>query len=251
MNNIKLVQISDSHLFAEPERLHCGANVYQNLKQVLHYISCIDHVDAIIFTGDLTQDHSAASYQRFNELVEAAELTCPLYYLAGNHDDEQTMNTELNSKVISSNKEIQFNNWQVQLIDSKSETPAGHINDVSLTKAVKISAENKYNVLFMHHHPVDVGYFIDKHGLTNQQQFWQSINQINNMQAIFCGHVHRGCTINKGALNNIAVHTCPATSIQFDPSQNTVSALDVGPGMRIITLHADGKITSFLKYLEF
>ena len=113
----------------------------------------------------------------------------------------------------------------------------------------------------MHHHPVDVGYFIDKHGLQNKDDFWQTItsyNQNNNnkIKAIACGHVHRASVLtlknNEEAVDNQAsvdLYTCPATSIQFDPSADTVKALTQGPAYRLFYLQQDGTLDTDIVYL--
>ncbi len=56
--SIIIAQLSDSHLFSEKEGLHHGYNVYENLKKVLSAIYQSPEIDYIIFTGDLTQDHT-------------------------------------------------------------------------------------------------------------------------------------------------------------------------------------------------
>ena len=57
-----LVQITDCHLFADESGMHHGVNVYQNLINVLNKIKQLEQVDVIVFTGDLTQDHSCLLY---------------------------------------------------------------------------------------------------------------------------------------------------------------------------------------------
>ena len=105
--------------------------------------------------------------------------------------------------------------------------------------------------MMMHHHPVDLGFFIDRHGLNNQVDFWKSINEMLqarvDIRAIACGHVHQASfhpkqTSNK--LQSVDVYTCPATSIAFDPTKESVSSLNLGPSYRLFYLHNDGTIQS-------
>ena len=65
-----LAQISDSHLFADHNGMHHQTNVYQNLLKVLLAIKVQPMIDAMVFTGDLTQDHSEASYQLFMQAFD-------------------------------------------------------------------------------------------------------------------------------------------------------------------------------------
>jgi Icc protein len=95
----------------------------------------------------------------------------------------------------------------------------------------------------MHHHPIDVGYHIDRHGLLEQNAFWDTITQLNKadmkIKAIGCGHVHRGVHLTK---LNVDVYTCPATSVQFGDTKEKVAS--ILPSYRLFHLKQDGSITS-------
>ncbi len=253
---ITLAQISDSHLFSEPDGLHHGHNVLKNLKKILLHISQNPAIDYIVFTGDLTQDHSEQSYQNFVSAVHECRLHLPLYYLAGNHDEPELLAKYFSAAPFLSDKTINHPHWQVQLTTSKSLTPAGLVSEQALINLAVTIDSGKQQLVMMHHHPLDVGYFIDKHGLENKERFWQAIEQYDNISAIACGHVHRGMELNQTSTNpltgtqkSVTVYTCPATSIQFDPDFDGVAALAKGPGYRVFNLHSDGQITSDILYL--
>ena len=238
--SLSIAQISDSHLFADKSGLHCGVNVYQNLLMVLADIATRKHIDYVIFTGDLSQDHTVCSYENFANAVYRANINVPVLYLAGNHDEYALLDRYLVNYPFSSAKFIENEFWRVQLIDSKSNTPAGNVQLEQLNKIAEIE---KNQLLFMHHHPIDVGYFIDRHGLENKGEFWQVIAKNPTVKGIACGHVHRAgeyVEFSQHEEQSVPVYSCPATSIQFDPSVDGVSALTVGPGYRLFNLFADG-----------
>lgn len=256
--NVVIAQISDSHLFADTNALHHGRNVYQHLCDIFTKLATITELQLIVFTGDLTQDHSAISYQNFVAAFDLAVtefgLNCPLYWLAGNHDDFSLLADNLVHPFIKADKLIELDSWRLRLIDSKSATPAGKVDIAKLQMSVLDNSNSqfekvKYELLFMHHHPIDVGYFIDKHGLQNKTEFWQVINNSETIKGICCGHIHQGLTIDASETHNVAVYTCPATSIQFNPKVDTVSALPIGPGLRLLNLTRDGQIDTDLWYL--
>ena len=177
-----IAQISDSHLFADINALHHGCNVYQNLGNIFAELATIPELHLIVFTGDLTQDHSPKSYQNFvlafDRAVTEFGLTCPLYWLAGNHDDFSLLADNLVHPLIKADKVIELDSWRLRLIDSKSATPAGNVDIDKLQLMIPAvsksqSSSTKHELLFTHHHPIDVGYFIDKHGLQNKTEFWQ------------------------------------------------------------------------------
>ncbi len=246
-----VAQLSDSHLFCDTSGLHCGVNVYQNLLIVLRDIKNNSVIDIIVFTGDLTQDHSHESYKLFAEAISLCQISIPVFFVAGNHDDPILLNDYLKGSVFNHNKIIETCHWQIILLDSKSDTPSGYISKASFDYIESAIDSNKFQLIFMHHHPVVVGYFIDKHGLNNAEEFWNVIDCKTTVKGIACGHIHRGMTLLKADTNrSIDVYTCPATSIQFDPSSETMKALDVGPGYRIFNLLGTGTIETSLKYFN-
>jgi len=260
-----IAQFSDSHLFSALAGLHHGVNVFNNLKIVLASIASNPRIDYAIFTGDLTQDHSEQSYINFAKAVQLANIQIPVFFLAGNHDEPALLNKYLADEPFVNDKIINGHFWQIQLIDSKSETPAGLVSNRTLESLPQLLNRNKHQLLMMHHHPIDVGYFIDQHGLQNKEDFWQAIttyNKDNNqcIKAIACGHIHRACVITTKNSKQIEpegvevqasvdLYTCPATSIQFDPSANTVKPLAQGPAYRLLYLHQDGTLSSDIVHL--
>ncbi|PCI56461.1 MAG: 3',5'-cyclic-nucleotide phosphodiesterase [Gammaproteobacteria bacterium] len=242
-NVFTIAQFSDCHLFSDKSAKHFGANVWQNLTQVLADISLRKNIDCAVFTGDLTQDHSELSYQYFVEAVVQAKLTIPVYFLAGNHDDKPMLAKYLTAPNFHIDNIINHDFWQVQLVDSKSEIPSGLISEKALDALPQRIDPNKYQLLMMHHHPVDIGYYIDKHGLTNQQAFWQTVNQLNNtnnnIKAIACGHVHRASQYSK---DHVDIYTCPATSVQFGDTKEKMAS--IMPSYRLLYLNGNGTIGS-------
>jgi len=253
MNNPFIIaQISDCHLFANSSLLHFGANVYQNLLLVLSDIKKNSSIDIIIFTGDLTQDHSDKSYQLFTKAMSYCQISIPVYFLSGNHDDPELLTKYLVGHSFCSSRVVENDYWQALLVESKSKVikgPAGQVDDIEFEQLHQRININKRQLLFMHHHPVDVGYFIDKHGLNNRDEFWLNLDKYASIAGIACGHVHRGETMKSTSTNrSIDVYTCPATSIQFDPLASTVKALKQGPGYRLFTLFENGELETSLHY---
>ena len=253
-HSLVIAQISDSHLFAQPSSLHCGANVYQHLLTVLQELKRNLDIDYIVFTGDLSQDHSEASYQLFSQAVEQCCIETPILFLSGNHDEPKLLIQYLKQAPFTPSKMIENQYWQVILVESKSQLiqgPAGQVDDTELTLLRQSINPSKNQLIFMHHHPVNVGYFIDRHGLKNSEKFWSAIDNYPSIVGVACGHVHRGSTLSKAETKrSVDVYTCPATSIQFDPLADTVKALEQGPGYRLFNLQPNGQLKTSLHYSQ-
>lgn len=244
-NNVCFAQISDCHLYADKKAKHHGAEVFSHLCLVLQAIKARDDIEFIVFTGDLTQDHSEASYQLFVEAVNLTKLSKPIYYLAGNHDEFAFLDKHLKAPACCADKTIELDTWQIQLINSKSDTPSGTFLNGECERLLTQIDNTKHQLLMMHHHPVDVGYFIDQHGLKEQQRFYQCLDEISSLKALACGHVHNAIELTIARSNSsIPVFTCPATSIQFDKKADTVSNAGLPPGYRIFSLKPNGELIS-------
>ena len=83
---LRFAHITDCHLFSQLDECYFGVNCCDSLRLVLADLA--QHtLDFVVFGGDLTQDHSFASYQLFAQLVQEARLPCPVLWLPGNHDE--------------------------------------------------------------------------------------------------------------------------------------------------------------------
>lgn len=238
-----IAQFTDCHLFADKQLQHYGANVWDNLNSVLADITARTNINCAVFTGDLTQDHTEESYQHFVQAIKQANFKVPVYFLAGNHDDRLLLNKYLTKPTFQTAKTINLDSWQIQLLDSKSDTPSGLVTKQSLEMLLQNINNDKFQLVMMHHHPINVGYYIDKHGLLAQKVFWESIGKINersqSIKAIACGHVHRAVHLFK---NQVDVFTCPATSVQFGETKEDIGS--ILPSYRLFYLKNNGEIRS-------
>lgn len=247
---ITFAQISDSHLFADINATHCGANVFQNLVDVFRHIDKRAEIEFMLFTGDLTQDHSHKSYHRFVQAYQqASDNVKPVYYLPGNHDDLLMLQDTFNNEVLKPERTVELEHWQIQLLNSKSDTPAGVWSHEEQKRSVEAMNLAKHQLLAMHHHAVDVGYFIDRHGLKNQTDFYQFVSEKNQIKAVLSGHIHNGLTLDIPE-TKAKLYTCPATSIQFDKMAKSVADSGHGPGYRIVSLSPDGTLDTELVFIR-
>ena len=88
--SVLLVQLSDSHLFADGAGKLLGMDTQDSLQRVIERVLQEQpQIDLILASGDLSQDGSAESYQRFREMTAA--ITAPARWFPGNHDEVPAM----------------------------------------------------------------------------------------------------------------------------------------------------------------
>lgn len=207
----RILQITDCHLLAEPSGVYNGCQPAIHLQQIVFSLTG-NPPDAVILTGDLTQDHSRASYQLLADLF--VNISCPVLLLPGNHDDlaellwlTQTSNLQLADTLVLAK-------WQLFLLNSKGTSPAGsfdHGKQVALQQQFSQSSQ-PFFWLFMHHHPLPLHCFIDQHGLTEQADFWALLFTEPRVKGVAHGHAHLAY---HRYYRGVAVVGCPASSVQF------------------------------------
>ena len=89
-SSVLLVQLSDSHLFAEADGRLLGMDTCDSLQRVIALVEQEQpRIDLVLATGDLSQDGSLASYQRFRQLTDS--LAPQVRWFPGNHDEPAAM----------------------------------------------------------------------------------------------------------------------------------------------------------------
>ncbi|MCH8536720.1 MAG: metallophosphoesterase [Alkalimonas sp.] len=214
-NQVRIAQLSDCHLLADPAGMYQGIQPYHSLAAVLAALQYSD-LDALILTGDLTQDHSQASYQHYLTLLAAFRI--PVFWLPGNHDDSQLMSDLFHQAPFRPEKQLLAAGWQLLLLDSTGPTPAGYFPAERVQQLQHQLIESQQpSWLFTHHHPAPIGSSIDRHGWQDSEPFWQLLMQHEQVQGIAHGHCHHAYLRQLHGKNVVG---CPATSVQFQQTSD-------------------------------
>jgi Icc protein len=201
-------QISDCHFLADPEGYYQGIQPFRHLERLLATLEPYP----LILTGDLTQDHSEASYQLLADLLK--NWPSPVFYLPGNHDDPALMAKVFAAAPFHSAKEIWCAGWQLLLLSTKGETPAGSFDNQrrqALTARLQ-DQPHRAAWLFCHHHPKPIGSSIDEHGLVESAEFCQLLDNTSKVKGLAHGHCHYAYHQPSETWQIVG---CPASSVQF------------------------------------
>ena len=208
----RLLQLTDCHLLADPQADYQQIKPYPHLAALLGALKT-QAFDALLLTGDLTQDHSLASYQLIAGLF--SELPCPVFYLPGNHDDMGLMQQAFASTPFSADTELSLGDWRLCLLNSKGPTPAGYFDTTRQQKLQQQLLSYPFDSavwLFCHHHISPMGSFIDEHIQLDAAALWQIIGSDRRIKGFAHGHCHYAyAKIQQG----IHLVGCPASSVQF------------------------------------
>jgi Icc protein len=240
-----VLQISDTHLHAAADSRMRGVPTFATFEHVLALAQRDARwpVDAILATGDIVQDESRAGYERFRDSL--APLGVPVLSLPGNHDDPTLMSELLNRDPFQFCGERRLGSWSLVLLSTfLAGEDAGGLGAARLHGLRRALAAHagQHVLVAMHHHPLPMGSaWLDGVALRDAPQFLEIVDAHPSIRAVVCGHVHQESDRNR---NRVRFLSTPSTCAQFLP-RSDFFALDVRPpGMRWLTLHPDGTLST-------
>lgn len=243
-NIVRMLQITDCHLPAEPEIAYRGINPHQSLVHLLKSargFAAKFMPDFILATGDLSEDGSSGSYRWLQKYLHG--FAVPVLALPGNHDDPATLAEAYPGSPVDKVAVSEHGEWQlIRLNTTLPETPAGRIDETSLAGLEQALGKDKSRprLIALHHQPVPVGSpWIDKYRLQEPEKFLHLIDQCKGVKAVVWGHVHQVFAENR---NGVAMYSGPSTALNCVPGKQNFTADTMGPACRWIELCEQGMV---------
>ncbi|MDC0604905.1 metallophosphoesterase, partial [Amylibacter sp.] len=88
-----ILQISDTHIVAKGPLVSNVLDTASTLEKLIIRINQLqdkhNDIEGILVSGDISDDGSPASYQRFKSIM--ASIGLPTYVIPGNHDNRENM----------------------------------------------------------------------------------------------------------------------------------------------------------------
>lgn len=247
---LRLLQITDTHLYAAPCQTLAGINTLDSFEQVLDLALNFEQpADMVLATGDLVHDASEAGYRSLGQRFE--KLGIPVFCLPGNHDESETLSHVLQQNTISTDKCTTWGNWVLVFLDStKPGDPGGTLNDEELAfldDCLKRHPDH-HALICLHHHPVPIGSrWMDGMALDNPEAFFGIVDRYPGIKGILWGHIHQDY---ESELNGISLMGSPSTCIQFTPDEDDFKLDPLPPGFRWLELLPDGEIKTGIERID-
>jgi Icc protein len=241
---VRVLQLTDIHLFADPEGELLGQNTRSTFELVLDLVrKTFWPVDRILLTGDLVHDETPAGYRYLEQRMEA--LATPCHCLPGNHDSSRLMADVLPRGPLTIPISTHCGAWNLVFLDSTIPgEDGGHLGTAQLEALESALGESpdRHALVCLHHQPVPVGSaWMDTMALDNPEAFFRVIDQHPQVRGVLWGHVHQEFT---GWRRQILLLGSPSTCIQFLPGSETFAMDRLTPGFRWLDLHSDGRIST-------
>ena len=241
-NGPRLLQMTDTHLFADPAAEQAGVVPEARFRATLRAMApWAATAQGLLHTGDLVHDGSARGYQRLRGALLSLDL--PGLVVPGNHDDRDGLQSTFAAGPVSAARTLQLGEWTLIALDSlqTGEVP-GHLDESELAALDDALADcsTPYCLVAVHHPPFPVGTpWLDAIGLDNPGALYRRLAADHRVRAVVCGHVHMAFD---GHANGCRALSTPATAAQFLAGAEAF-AIDRGPpAFRWLDLRADGGI---------
>ncbi len=247
---VRLIQLTDSHIFANKEDCLLGLNTRESFEAICERIALEEwRPDVMLATGDLSQDATVESYEYLAKSFKAMDI--PTFWIPGNHDNPVTMAKCLTNNKVFAAKQILLGQWQIILLDSSVKGKVhGFLAEDQLSfleKCLKANP-NKHCLISLHHQPLDIGSkWLDQIGLRNKDEFTAMIKNHPQVKAVIWGHIHQET---EQMIDGVLWIATPSTCVQFTPKSQNFSAGTEAPGYRYLNLYPDGKIDSVVHRVD-
>lgn len=242
-----VIHLSDPHFLAGGARHPGGADSDANFARTLEAVRQVHpRPSAIVLTGDLTDLGEIDAYRRLKAAVEpvAAELGCPVIWVAGNHDERPELRAELLGA--QPTEEPVTGVWDLdglRLIVLDTSVPGWHHGDLDreqldwLTTVLANPAPHG-TLLAMHHPPLPAHVpLFDILELRHQDELAAVIRD-TDVRGILAGHLHYSSS---GTFAGVAVSVASSTcyAMNLARAAEDVNGMDAAQAFQLVHVYPD------------
>ena len=232
---LKVLQVTDTHLFPGADGTLLGINTYDSLRAVFSQAFLQGRPDVLIGSGDIAQLAEPATYRLFLNLVHEF-FDGPILCVPGNHDIGATFREELPTD------SLDLKGWHIVGIDTHvDDEVGGRVDEAQIISLTNEITQDSGPVLVVGHHaPLEIGTpWLDVHRIVGGDELVEALVNDEQTRGYVFGHIHQEFDYTVGETRFLA---SPATCFQFgsDPKRFTVES--TSPGYRWLDLNTQGSI---------
>nr|MCU0235318.1 metallophosphoesterase [Thermoanaerobaculales bacterium] len=201
---IRLLQLTDTHLMADPAASLRGVRTQPSLEACLA-LARRRHLpaDLIAVTGDLVQDEPAA-YGSLELLLD--DLGAPVLLVPGNHDVPDELVRRLSHPPFQVGGVWLVGRWAIVMLDTwfaGSNDGEGQLGADELARldATLQAHREQHALVCLHHPPVSMeAPGLDALGLLDAEPFLAILDRHPQVRGVAWGHAHQSLDLFRGAV---------------------------------------------------
>jgi Icc protein len=236
-----LAQLTDFHVRAAPD----GDQGADRLATVVEAVLALDPVpEAVVVTGDLTENGLAREYDRVGALL--APLPMPIHMLPGNHDDRDVMSAHFPCGSGAEPWSYATRLGPVRLVACDTTVPGQDAGSLDAQRLGWLADELEREpglptLLAMHHPPISIGVrALDDVGLPapDRAALALLLEEHPQVARVVTGHVHTAAV---GRIGGCGVFTCPSTFRPAELNLGDARPIELAEGPPAYALHLFGE----------
>lgn len=242
-----IIHLSDPHFLAGGAKLGGRFDVERTFAHTLDAIRSVDPAPAaIVVTGDLADLGEPDAYARLRRDLEpvAAQLSAPLVWVAGNHDERSALRVGLLDEPASDDPVTGV--WDLdglRLIALDTSVPGWHHGDLDAGQlewlATLLSTPAPHGTLLAMHHPPLPSHLplFDILELRHQDELAHVIED-SDVRGILAGHLHYS---SHGTFAGVPVSVASATCYTMNVARPAVevNGMDAAQAFEIVHVRPD------------
>lgn len=242
-----VAQLTDIHLFADPEKFSKGVQTARSFQAVVDYLRKIQpQPDLLLLTGDLSNDETPESYQALWRSL--APLQIPTVWVPGNHDRPAVMEPILSQPPFLLVRSLHRSGWQILLLNSVlPETVHGELSLETLDWLDRTLADSPQTptMITVHHPPLMLGApWMDEINLHNWDALRRVIRRHVQVRMVVFGHLHQEVDQMREGVRYLC---CPSTCAQFTSDRLSFGIDARNPGLRLFRLYPNGEYLTWVE----
>ena len=238
-NELRLVQITDTHLTGTADGALLGMNTERSARAVIDAAKVSGPIDCFLITGDIAADEQPQAYAQLEGLLGT---DTPSLWLPGNHDDIRTSFASFEPHL---KRRLRTPFWDVLMLETQVEGEVGgSLNETeldALSLALDEAATDNKSLLIATHHPLRSmsSAWLDEQTVRNAAEALDRLARYADRSLIISGHVHQA---SDAVVSGVRMLTTPSTCVQFAPQSKDFALDDLQPGYRSLTLWPNGSV---------
>lgn len=229
---MRIIHLSDLHIPENGQDIW-GINPVERLNAMASKIKCLKNIDAIIISGDISNDGSLWSYRYVDSIF--ADINIPTYCCPGNHDNLKLFYEGYKPHFYSTQELLNIGGWTFILLNSAVAGMSRGMTDLENLETLLSQATGNIAIV-LHHPPIEQEGWLNRKLLENRNEFIELISRNKNVKLVLHGHTHHNSIIRR---DNLIFSSASSIGFAFAPELPKFEIAHGQEGFSLLTFNGE------------